>query len=276
MAKIAGSKTTKAAEAESLKAARTKHRVGVGQLFIQPTAHADRASAQSGEELEAVAFVKAEPEMLGTRIAGTPISAPAPVQTDIFEHRGWKVRTGGFFISEAQAKWIIDIAERPSVTPEMRESLAVRLEQGFAKSAGSAFITKYKDTPKAISAAAAESIAPGASTEEIEKARDVRDAQGVAEGRYAVEHEGVLKFFRITKGKGRWEGRTFIEVQASDDRWPVRNPAKRQEILELIAENPVEAAVRYGVELGSCHRCGRTLTDATSRELGIGPDCRNK
>lgn len=43
--------------------------------------------------------------------------------------------------------------------------------------------------------------------------------------------------------------------------------------LHTIAANPVEAAKAYGKLTGSCSCCGRTLTDPTSIELGIGPVC---
>ena len=204
----------------------------------------------------------------------------APVeQQPFFHHRGYKVRVGNGLITEAQAKWVIDIAEtKDGVTDAMVHSLYTRLEQGFARQAASQFITKYKDLPRRTpSAAAMEAIAPGASTEEFtRKANDVRDANGVKPGRYAIVEDGVTKFFRITEGKGRWAGRTFIEAQASDDHFPVRNPERRAEILKAIATNPLEAEQRYGRELGKCSRCGRTLTDETSRAYGIGPDCRNK
>jgi hypothetical protein len=65
-------------------------------------------------------------------------------------------------------------------------------------------------------------------------------------------------------------------VQASDELYPVRNKIARDEILNLIAANPKEAMLRYGKELGHCGHCGRTLTDETSRSLGIGPVCRGK
>ena len=57
---------------------------------------------------------------------------------------------------------------------------------------------------------------------------------------------------------------------------PIRNVSKIVEITKLIAADPHAAEVRYGTKLGKCYRCGRTLTDETSRDLGIGPDCRSK
>jgi hypothetical protein len=180
--------------------------------------------------------------------------------------KGWRILTGPGLVSEAQAKWIVDIAEtKDGVTDEMIKSLSVRLEQGFAKAAASAFITKYKDLPKRVTAGPGE-----------DPTVPVRDAQDVPAGRYALMHADGIKFYRVTEGKGRWAGRTFVEAQASDDHFPIRNAEARQAILAAIAEAPEEAATRYGVELGSCYRCGRTLTDETSRALGIGPDCRSK
>lgn len=38
--------------------------------------------------------------------------------------------------------------------------------------------------------------------------------------------------------------------------------------------NPEKAAVAYGQRFGICSCCGRTLTNALSIELGIGPICR--
>lgn len=46
--------------------------------------------------------------------------------------------------------------------------------------------------------------------------------------------------------------------------------------LQLIAANPMEAAVRYGRLTGSCACCGRALTNKASVEAGIGPICATK
>lgn len=43
--------------------------------------------------------------------------------------------------------------------------------------------------------------------------------------------------------------------------------------LQLIAEDPKAAAVKYGRDLGQCACCGRQLTDPVSIENGIGPIC---
>jgi hypothetical protein len=98
----------------------------------------------------------------------------------------------------------------------------------------------------------------------------------VAAGHYAVEVDGVLKFFRIDRPtQGKWKGYTFVKVQASDDYFPVKGAAAKF-VLESVEVDPAAAGERYGREIGRCYVCNRTLTDETSRALGIGPDCRSR
>jgi hypothetical protein len=99
----------------------------------------------------------------------------------------------------------------------------------------------------------------------------------VEEGRYAVEIEGVLKFYQVDKPMhGKWAGWTFLKVQASDELWPIKNRDAKLMILNKIAEDSKTAMLRYGQEIGKCGACGRTLTDEESRAYGIGPVCRGK
>jgi len=92
----------------------------------------------------------------------------------------------------------------------------------------------------------------------------------VPDGRYAVEKEdGTLMFYSVKQGKYKM----FVDVWASDARWPVKNPSEVGRILKAIKADP-DAGPRFGREIGRCYVCGRTLTDETSRALGIGPICR--
>jgi len=93
--------------------------------------------------------------------------------------------------------------------------------------------------------------------------------------RYAVDIDGTTKFYRIKPGRkaGFW----FIDVQASDEYHPIRNAGTKAAIIKaIVAAGPDACMARYGQLIGSCGRCGRTLTDADSRAMGIGPDCREK
>ena len=46
--------------------------------------------------------------------------------------------------------------------------------------------------------------------------------------------------------------------------------------LQVLAADPLAALIAHGHKTGQCRCCGRTLTEATSVKLGIGPICRDK
>lgn len=95
----------------------------------------------------------------------------------------------------------------------------------------------------------------------------------VLAGRYAVEVDGTLGFFKVDRPEaGKWAGFTFVKQMASDDEYPVKG-ARKGVVLKAIEADAKAASIRYGAELGKCGICNRTLTDAASREAGIGPTC---
>lgn len=86
-------------------------------------------------------------------------------------------------------------------------------------------------------------------------------------GRYAlVSEDGEVKFYRATV-----DG---LFAQGGSDLYRVTSGAAG--VVEAIAADPESASRLYGREIGSCGRCGRTLTDTASREAGIGPVCASK
>lgn len=88
--------------------------------------------------------------------------------------------------------------------------------------------------------------------------------------------DGNWKFYRVDQPeKGKWAGYLFLDVQAGDDYWPVKNLTAKAGIIERIAANPEKAASDYGHQIGKCGICSRTLTDPKSIERGIGPVCAN-
>lgn len=99
----------------------------------------------------------------------------------------------------------------------------------------------------------------------------------VPAGRYAIEEDGVLKFFRVDRPQdGKWAGWVFLKIQASDELYRVTNRDRCEFIYKAIAADPRAASVRYGRELGHCGICGRTLTDPDSIANGIGPVCAGR
>lgn len=105
-------------------------------------------------------------------------------------------------------------------------------------------------------------------------------------------------------GEGQFEGHLFVRIDrpAADSRWsgnvfvkwvygPNEKAIGRQfadepsyrnlrefgdrfdyPLNELWADSE-KAKAKYGQIIGKCGHCGKRLTDATSRERGIGPDC---
>lgn len=111
------------------------------------------------------------------------------------------------------------------------------------------------------------------------KQYDLKELEAkVPEGYFAVTlADDRLHFFKVDKpDTGRWKGYTFVKEQASDMLHPVKSPKRREGILGAIAKDPGEAMLRYGLELGKCGHCGRTLTNEESRAAGIGPICAGR
>lgn len=94
----------------------------------------------------------------------------------------------------------------------------------------------------------------------------------VETGRYAIPgKDGALRFYSVKRNTEKLA--VWVDVWASDARYPIKAIPQRIEILKEIAADP-DAGPRFGREIGKCYVCGRTLTDETSRSLGIGPVCR--
>ena len=85
----------------------------------------------------------------------------------------------------------------------------------------------------------------------------------------------VPSFFRVQKGKKdtRWEGYTFLAIQASDYFHAIKDSKRREIIFAEILKDPVNSMNEYGLRLGRCGVCNRTLTDRHSILRGIGPIC---
>jgi DNA-directed RNA polymerase subunit RPC12/RpoP len=100
----------------------------------------------------------------------------------------------------------------------------------------------------------------------------------VPAGHYAIASTGTndLAFYRVDRpADGRHAGRTFVKlIVGGHPDSNVRNAAIPGILDRIATAGTVESARLYGTELGQCSRCNRTLTDETSRSLGIGPECR--
>jgi len=101
---------------------------------------------------------------------------------------------------------------------------------------------------------------------------------GIPDGFYAIDgshfpfNRQPIRFFAVvTRRDGCVRVREVIGGHL--DRYHATGTA--QNVLDYINEDGfVNAAARYAHEIGRCYVCNTRLTDATSRSLGIGPDCR--
>lgn len=94
----------------------------------------------------------------------------------------------------------------------------------------------------------------------------------------ALPGEESVRFFRLDVPRiGKYAGFVFIKEQAGSELWPVKGLDRQVAILSALRADEITAWVEmYGRELKHCGLCGRELTDAESRERGIGPVCLGK
>lgn len=101
----------------------------------------------------------------------------------------------------------------------------------------------------------------------------------IMEGYYAVTdpQDNLLKFYHVqTPNKGKWSGYVFLKQVSGENKFPVRDKNKREEIFKEILKDAMGALRRFGIEIGQCGHCRKQLTDDISRSFGIGPVCRKK
>jgi hypothetical protein len=154
-------------------------------------------------------------------------------------------------LSDRQAAFIDTlVAERATdgiVVPENREALTKAEASDLI---GRLLKAPYRDKPKAERA----------------------ELEFPVPGFYAMQYDGVLRFYVVREGKGRWAGRRFISPYRSDylDRVPY---AEQAAVLPSMVLHTEASQRLFAAETKHCYRCGRRLTDAESRARGLGKDC---
>lgn len=101
----------------------------------------------------------------------------------------------------------------------------------------------------------------------------------VPAGRYALDRDGEVTFYKVDRPtEGKWAGKVFVSLQHGSDYTSMSRQAGNTILGHIVDQGVQEAMLRYGRELGHCGapNCGLPLTNAESRELGIGPVCRTK
>ena len=87
-----------------------------------------------------------------------------------------------------------------------------------------------------------------------------------------------LDFFGVRTAK-QSKRRYIVRVIGGHPETMIKGAEARkvaERVLALSAYELDEAIVRYGLEIGRCGRCNRTLTDEASRARGLGSECASK
>lgn len=95
----------------------------------------------------------------------------------------------------------------------------------------------------------------------------------IGEGMYKLG-EDIIKVQRAVHGSGRLYAKVLTEDTFGEWHFEYSPGIMRQ--LAPSMKLSFEDAQTFGQLYGVCCVCGRTLTDETSIELGIGPVCREK
>ena len=127
-------------------------------------------------------------------------------------------------------------------------------------------------------------IEPPAPEPEPEKpAKRTYDVEGksIPEGYYAVPSrtgKNDLDFYEVDVGRegGKWAGIRFVGriVGGAEASLKIDRRQQADALVRIQHYGIDESRARFGQAMGRCGKCGRTLTDAVSRAIGIGPECR--
>jgi hypothetical protein len=179
--------------------------------------------------------------------------------------------------TEPQLKYIAGLrAERAFNSPEHAARFDARLaeliEKGeLSKQMASQVINYLRERPfkPKVKGERQPDAAPGSET----RRRVTPDATDLPTGRYAIENAaGELRFYRVWRGTRNPNYIKLYLLHGPDETEVPYGPGALS-IINQIATDAREAALRYGREIGCCSNCGKRLTNRLSRELSIGPVC---
>jgi hypothetical protein len=102
---------------------------------------------------------------------------------------------------------------------------------------------------------------------------------GIADGYYAfpsASGNNDLDFFRVHVKSGHREILRVIGGHPDRALGSTETKAVVERLTSCTPEELTEAQALFGREIGRCGKCGRHLTDESSRQRGLGPECASK
>lgn len=170
--------------------------------------------------------------------------------------------------SEKQVGFLRSLMERGHGTDELRDEIALRIEEDTLDSRRASdyidVLLKTKPTKKSgmqelLSRVPKSKYAIPAEELELSSIETKNDLLFVE----VKEYMGTLYMRQLHGSVGDFN-RSKLETQQVRD------------VLEIIASDPYKYARTFGKHHACCGSCGAELTDARSRELQLGPECRKK
>jgi hypothetical protein len=174
--------------------------------------------------------------------------------------------------SAAQSSFIASLIAKRQVPADTLA--AIKGTENMTSRQASAFIDLLKTMP----------YAPAATDAESPFAKFMAAFEGVEDSKYAVpgayftiilpalSHDELV-FFEVKT----WKGRRYLNRlhgapgDFTRTRFSFEDGAK---VLGLLARRHVEFAQAFGAHYTVCGRCAAPLTDAESRRVHLGPECR--
>lgn len=175
--------------------------------------------------------------------------------------------------STAQLKFIHDLLEEKELSAadvaEFRSSLPY-----YSRKEASTLIDTLKALPRKVD------VVPG-------KGSLAEALANVPKSKYAVPNDELdisLEHTQLTSDHmfvevKQYQGRLYMRRLHGSVGYFTRSRVNSKDaitILEVIAKDPEKYARRFGEIYTCCGSCGADLTDARSRELMLGPECRKK
>lgn len=181
----------------------------------------------------------------------------------------------------AAQTWLLDYEGDFEFLLDVRSKVSFRIENGRRVPLGQISRGQAKGVLNCMRAEILRNARQAAAVAEPVSAGKI-DFASIPDGRYAVEHGGETAYYTIGTSKNG-SGKRHVCILSSDERIYVGTilpngeyRGKHENLLHEVARDPEAAGLLFGRTIGKCCRCGRTLTDASSREAGIGPECSQK
>lgn len=212
---------------------------------------------------------------LPAEFGGTP--QPAPAVTIVGD------------ATDKQLDYLRSLAEGREIAEEHRADLLKRIEErSVTKARASDWISRLLEKPKRAGASNGRfgRFPVRFETLELDGGKRMElgfvdvDGKEVPQGKYALDVSDLdwandLAFFNLYVARGNDGPFYSLKMYVSDDLVKM-NAENQREILRRVALDPAAASRLYGQHKVRCGVCNRKLTNDLSREIGIGPVCRER